>query len=149
MNILTIENDIVAKLQAEITTSGVTIESFPRDPQSKYPLYAKTAAILVRYQGSSYEEPVPNVKKTIVQNRSADWAITVLAKGLTGHTGVYTYLQQVRQALTGYTVGTTNEATIAYSSVMYPVRDAFVSEDAGTWEYEMIFRHQLEEVNSA
>lgn len=150
MNILDTENDIVSRLQAEITDNDITIRSFPADPSEH--IRRRKLEILVRYNGSAYAEPEPNRAKEINQIRATSWIITVLSNDvnpLTGHQGVYTFLQQIRQALTGYTPGTTTggavETALKWASMMYPTQDRFVREDSGEWEYEMIFNFAIEE----
>lgn len=150
MNILDTENDIVARLKARITDSDITIEGYPADP-TQY-VRRRKLCILVRYNNSEYSEPEPNRAKEINQIRTTSFVITVLSndvRPLTGYQGVYTFLQQVRQALTGYSPGTTSggdvETALKWATMMYPVTDRFVREDSGEWEYEMIFNFKIEE----
>lgn len=149
MNILTIENDIVAKLQADITANTIVISSFPADPEDY--ILKRQSSILVRYGGSQYSEPTPNRARKIQQNRTVFWNITVMiinVDPLTGHQGIYTYLNQIRQSLTEYTVGTQSGSAIALSQMMRPVSDAFVSNEGALWIYEMVFNHILEEAKT-
>lgn len=148
MNILTVENDIILHLQADITAAGVKILSFPDNPTDFLKKFVKTT-ILVRYNGDAFDDPEANRNKKINQNRVVEWVVNVLARGLVGHTGAYTFIQQVRQSLTEYTVGTeTGGATataLLWSSMMWPVTTKFLDEENGVWIYEMTFRHEIEE----
>jgi hypothetical protein len=155
MNVLEVENDIVDRLKDQITDADITIRSFPADP-TEY-IRRRKLSILVRYNGSTYELPAPNRAKEINQIRTASFIITILSNDvdpLTGFQGVYTFLQQVRQALTGYTPGTITGGSVltalqkALVSMMYPTTDRFVREDSGEWEYEMIFNFTIEETKN-
>jgi hypothetical protein len=147
MNILTAENAIVTRLKAVIT--GVTapsIQAFPNNPQDFFKRLHGNGAILVRFASSTYTEPLRNRQKVILQDRTGRWLITIVHRNLsptTGHTGLYTFLTSVRQALTGYTV--TNQAD---SSMMYPVRDGYAGYEEGKWFYEIEFEHTWPEDNT-
>ena len=149
MNILTAENDIVLHLKADITTAGVKIQSFPDNPADYLKRFAAVAAILARFNGDAFDDPEPNRNKKINQKRIVEWIFNVLSRGFKDHTGAYTLIQQVRQSLTEYTVGTeTGGATataLLWSSMMWPVTTRFLDEENGIWIYEMTFRHEIEE----
>lgn len=137
MDLLAAEADIVSHLQSDI--SATKIQSFPRDPSQAYRLLHHSNAILVRYNRSLYADPMPNRKKGISQIRTLEWIVTMVHKNLVEHDGVYAKLEAVRDSLTGYTVN-----SIAYSTVLRPLSDGFVSEDGGVWVYEMTFQHDIE-----
>lgn len=129
-----IEDDIVAKLTADIT--DVHVQSYPSNPNN-YQLIHPNGALLVRYLGSNYTEPDPNSKKVLVQDRVHEWEITVLDKNLRltkAHQGVYGRIEQVRESLSGYTISTLPDATI-----LFPIRDDFIGTQGGRWQYEIVF----------
>jgi len=147
MNLLTAEQDIIARLTTvfkDIDTpknrSHPKIESFPRDPAQFYEALRPEGAILVRYESSIYEPPEPNRNKTIVQDRTASWIISIVHRGLIDHDGVYAKMANVRTALTGYSL-----SDYAESTVLYPVSDRFVEEVGGVWHYEIVFQHTIPE----
>ncbi len=152
MDLLAVENDIVAKLKADIT--GLQIEAFPEDPEQFFRNLHGIGAILVRYDSSDYEIPKANRKQVITQTRTARWAIWVIYRGLITHDltdsseGLYTRLDAVKNSLTGYTIGTQSSAAVANASVMYPIRDQFVDENDGLWYHEIVFEHTTPEVES-
>lgn len=149
MNLLDVETDIIAKLQNDI--SGIEIRSYPPNA-AEFKLLHPLGSILVRYDNSDYSIPIPNSKKTITQDRTARWPITIIYKGLIAHNasneteGLYVRLKQVRECLTGYTPGTQSGSVIAESTVMYPVSDRFLDEDEGKWYHEIVFEHMVPEV---
>jgi len=145
MDILSAEQDLETKLETDI--SNINIESYPDDP-AVYNCMGPNGAILIRYSGSVYDEmELQAIRgKVISQVRTVEWIITILYRNLKAHTnltsGIYTYLEAVRESLTGYTINSLSEA-----GVMYPARDGFVSRDPSKrlWEYEIIFRHTIPE----
>lgn len=122
MTITEIEEAILIRLKAKI--QGLQIEGFPEKPY-EYKLIHPKGALLVSYAGSTYSEP----KSTdiVVQDRKMEFDITVVIRNLRTYEGAYAYLETVRIALTGY--------RIKGCSKIYPVKEVFVSEDAGIWQY--------------
>jgi hypothetical protein len=142
VNLETVEDAIVAKL-AEIT--NVHVQSWPDNPNDFNHIHP-SASLLVRYNGSSYNEPEPNNQKFLTQTRTAQWIVTVIQRSLKlkdGHQGIYALLESVRAKLSGYT-----PASLSDASIMWPTGDRFVSEQAGTWLYEMTFSHTYPETEA-
>lgn len=152
MDLLDVENDIIDELEANIT--GIEIKAFPADPNDIFKSLHPVGAVLLRYDSSDYTVPVPNRTKTISQVRTARWVIWILYKNLSGHNendesdGIYVRLKQVREALTGYTIGTQSGSAVADASVMYPVRDNFMDWQEGKWIHEIVFEHTVPEVEA-
>ena len=152
MNLLDAENDIVAKLQADIT--DLEIKCFQTDPRRDFKTLHPIGSVLVRYDSSDYEVPTPNRAQVITQQRTARWAIWVIFRGLITANdkdeadGLYVRLDEVRESLTGYTVGTQSGSAVADASVMYPIRDQFIDEDDGIWFHEIVFEHTVPEVEA-
>lgn len=134
MNLITIEDDIIAKLKTDIL--GVAVESWPDNP-ANYQLLHPTGALLIRYLGSSYLTPEPNSQQKVVHDRASLWEISIMQLSLKetkGHQGIYTLIESVRASLTGYTITSLDDA-----SVMHPTSDSFTREVGGTWLYKSIF----------
>jgi len=136
MNLLAAEQDIVSKLDTDI--SGVKVKSFPQN-EKEYKLLPKNGALLVGYSRSIYADPVNNRKKGVSQARTLEWIISIKHRNLQKHDGIYTLLEAVRNSLTGYTVN-----SISYSTVLRPISDGFVSVSGGVWTYEIVFHHDVE-----
>lgn len=125
MNLITVENDIVAKLNEISSVKAIAWPDDPVDFQKSYP----DGVLLVRYNGSNYEDPEPNNQPKVVQIRTLEFQIGILTKSFREtkkHQGAYTLIESVRAKLTGHT-----PTGFSDSSVMYPIGDGFVSEEAG------------------
>ena len=136
MDLSAIEDDLIAKLVADITTDTPEIRSFPDNP-ADYQLLHPKGAILVRYNGSNSETPVPNPQLKAVQLRTSNWTFFVVQKSLKkkkGHQGVYGLLEEIRASLVGYTI-----TGLADASIIWHTGDQFHSEVAGTWRYTVNF----------
>jgi hypothetical protein len=133
LNLTTVENDIITKLG---DIPDIEIRSFPDSP-SEYNLVHPGGALLVRYDGSDYQEPDGNNQRFLTQTRLFRWIITIVQKNLSfrnNHHGIYDLIELVRTTLSGYTITSKPDA-----SIMYPIGDRFVSENQGTWIYQMTF----------
>lgn len=126
MTIAEIEQAIIERLKAKV--QGVLVEGFPEKPYEFNLLHSK-GALLVRYVGSRFSEP--EATDLIVQTRRIEFEVVVVMRHLRTHEGAYSYLDAVRIALTGY--------KIPGCSKMYPVREEFISEEAGIWQYAITF----------
>lgn len=125
MNLITVENDIVSKLN-EI--SGIKAIAWPDAPVD-FPKIFPDGVLLVRYQGSNYETPDPNNQPKVVQTRTLEFQIAILTKSFREtkkHQGAYTLIESVRAKLTGHT-----PTGFSDSSIMFPLGDGFLSEEAG------------------
>lgn len=118
---------IVARLAAVLPS--LKAEAFPDDP-ANYRLYHPTGAALVIYGGSRYGEP--DSLGAIVQERLAEFDVTLLLRNLRGPTGANTHVDAIRLALTGFKVA-------GGGSKLRPVRDRFVAHDNGVWRFEITF----------
>ncbi|MDI1471926.1 hypothetical protein THER_1648 [Thermodesulfovibrio sp. N1] len=126
MTIADIEQAIIDRLKTKI--QGLEITGFPEKPK-EYRLLHPKGALLVSYAGSTFSEP--QSVNAIVQERKMEFDITVAMRHLRTHEGAYAYLDAVRIALTGY--------RITGCSKMYPVKEQFLSEDNGIWQYSITF----------
>jgi len=147
MDLLGAENDIIAKLSTDITE--IPVQSYPNTQTEIYRILQKDGAALVHYNGSAYQNADGRRSKKVVQQRVAQWAVILAYRGITGpnkttvRSSAYSYLEAIRQSLTGYTVN-----SLSQSEVMRPVRDSIIAQDKdkGVWFYQMIFQHAIDEV---
>lgn len=126
MNINNIENSIIERLKAKIPE--LHIEGFPEKP-AEFKLVHPKGAILVHYQGGIYSDQ--KALAVIVQEKKYEFSITVVMRHLRTHEGAYGYLDRVRNILTGFKP--------EGGSKMIPVKDEFIGEDNGIWQYSINF----------
>lgn len=126
LTIANIEKAIIERLKTKI--KGLEIIGFPERP-AEYRLIHPKGAILVSYAGATYSEP--QSVNAIVQERKMEFDVTVVMRHLRTHEGAYQYLEDVRRALSGY--------RISGCSKMYPLRERFLSEENGIWQYNITF----------
>ncbi len=126
MNIETIENKITDKLKSKLP--DLLIESFPEKPQEFVFTHPKSA-ILIHYQGGNYG----NLQSlnVIVQNKKMEFALTIITRNLRTNSGAYTLLEKIKSILTGF--------KIDGCSKMYPVKEDFLFENNGIWQYAINF----------
>lgn len=146
MDLLAAENAIVTRLDNQVKSSlksdfgAPKIQSFPQNPTDHFESISPVGEILVRFESMSAEAPEPNRVGTIVQDILINWSIWIISPNLITHTGVYTYIDKVKDALTGWTITDWYD-----SSPMYLQNTNFIQEEGGFWYYEMLFQHQLAE----
>jgi len=121
-----LENSIISRLQSQIT--AVPTEAFPENPKN-YALKHPDGVILVSYHGSQFEDPSQG--NVIFQDQKFEFDIVLIHRHLRNHQGAYDLLDQIRMALTGYQV--------AGYTKLYPVREQFISEENGLWQYGITF----------
>jgi len=126
MSIKTIENSIITQLQNNV--SDLKIEGFPDKP-ADYQLLHSKGAVLVHFQGATYNEPEETVFTQ--QDVTLEFGITLLIKGLRDKNGAYTYIDTIISTLTGYSPTGCNK--------MYPVKVDFLAEKEGIWQYTLSF----------
>ncbi len=136
MNLKDIENAIIMRLQAQVTT--VPTEGFPEKPE-QYKLRHKDGVLLVSYSGSKYSQPSQG--NAVVQDRRLEWDIILVFRHLREHTGAYDILDAVRTALTGHILS-------AEYTGMYPVQEQFISEVSGIWQYGITFAFHATHIQS-
>ena len=147
MDVQAAETDLVTKLTTDLVSYGVRVEAFPDEPEV-YICKSPHGAVLIRYNGSLYEDPdlIAVRGKRVNQERQVEWLFTVLYRNLSAHKNdagsMYTLIEAVRESLTGYTINSLVEA-----GVMYCVRDEFVGRDEKKklWEHELVMRHTIPE----
>ena len=126
MNTRDIENSIIQKLKGSFPE--VLVQGFPDKP-SEFILLHPIGALLVHYQGSNYTNS--NALGIISQENKKEFAITVVTRNLRANQGAYEYIDNVKAALTGFQP---NEC-----SILMPLKDYFISENSGIWQYGINF----------
>jgi len=122
MTLLDLEDALLARLKEELP--GYEVKSYPDNP-SDYVLTHPRGAVLVRFAGGKYG-PTEDIG-AMVQPRRTDWEITVVARHLRAHGGLYVLLDVLRIGLTGYQVPGCSKAFL--------LKEDFVSEVNGIWQY--------------
>lgn len=126
MNIEEIENQIVAKLKSEIP--DLYIESFPEKPD-EFVFTHPIGAVLVHYQGGNYG----NTESLgyVVHTKKLEFAFTIITRNLRKNAGAYATLEKVVSLLTGFKIDGCEK--------MYPIKEGFLSENNGIWQYNISF----------
>ena len=126
MNIREIENNIIEKLKD--TFPNILVQGFPDKP-SEFLLLHSIGALLVHYQGSTYSNT--DALGFISQENKKEFSITVVTRNLRTNDGAYTYLDKVKSVLTGFEP--------EGCSKLMPIKDFFISENNGIWQYGINF----------
>lgn len=135
MTIAEIEQAIIERLRAKITDLEIT--GFPEKP-AEYKLMHRKGALLVVFAGATYSEPKTDI---IYQERKLEFDINIVMRHLRTHEGAYAYLDAARIALTGFKVNGTGK--------FYPVREQFLSEEGGIWQYRITFACSMPAVEAS
>ena len=126
MNTRDIENSIIQKLKDSFPE--VLVQGFPDKP-SEFILLHPIGALLVHYQGSNYTNS--NAFGIISQENKKEFAITVVTRNLRANQGAYEYIDNVKAVLTGFQPDE--------CSKLMPLKDYFISENSGIWQYGITF----------
>ena len=126
MNIRDIENSIIEKLKQSFPE--VLVQGFPDKP-SEFILLHPIGALLVHYQGSNYTNSF--ALGFINQDNKKEFSITVVTRYLRQNQGAYEYLDKVKAVLTGFEPDG--------CSKLIPIKDFFISEKGGIWQYGINF----------
>jgi Gp37 protein len=137
LDIGTIEEAIVAQLQAQITS--IEIAHYPDRPES-WRMTHRIGAALVRYTGAHYGDLLST--SAIAQERKLQFDIEVITRDLgwavggeaSGTSpGAYAIIESIRTALTGFVIPGCRK--------IYPLREKFVKRDkqGGVWIYASSF----------
>ena len=126
MNISDIENSIIEKLKPNF--SNLLVQGFPEKPQ-EFTLLHPVGAVLVHYRGGNYSNA--DAINFISQDKKMDFAITIVTRNLRSNNGAYEVLDKIKQGLCGF--------KIAGCSKLTPVKEGFLSEISGIWQYEITF----------
>lgn len=141
MDFLTLEAELVAELKDKLGAL-VHVQSWPDNPEA-FEFTQPNGAVLVRFNSDTYSAPVPNRAGKIIQDRTAEWSIVALHRNLTRHEGVYTLLEAIRTAITGFTFPSAPDST-----VLFPIKGGFIGRAPGKWIYQLVFGQTMPEVES-
>jgi hypothetical protein len=125
----TIETAIVNQLKSQIT--DLPVYAFPDKPEDFKKLPSQNGLILVSYGGSGFEEPT-NLDE-LIQERTLEFTITLQIKDLRSHDGAYHYLEQISDALSGY-------SPQGNRRVMYQVEEGFIDMVKNVWFWGQTWR---------
>lgn len=117
--------DVKDHLNKRITE--VVIELFPDDPEN-YHLSHPSGAVLISYQGSRYGD-VQDITFTN-QERTIELSLTILTRSQWDESGAIALLDQVRNAMAGFTALNCKKATIK--------SEQFMGVETGIWSYQML-----------
>ena len=126
MSIRNIENQIITKIHEEFP--DLLVQGFPEKP-SEFILIHPIGAILVHYRGGSFSNT--NALDIISQEKKMDFAITLVTRNLRSNNGTYELLDKIKKVLCGYKIDECSKLT--------PVKEGFLSENNGIWQYEITF----------
>lgn len=126
MSIRNIENQIITKLHEEFP--DLLVQGFPEKP-SEFILIHPIGAILIHYRGGSFSNT--NALDIISQEKKMDFAITLVTRNLRSNNGTYELLDKIKKVLCGYKIDECSKLT--------PVKEGFLSENNGIWQYEITF----------
>lgn len=120
-----IETALVERLRARIRR--LAVDAHPGNP-STWRMAHQVGQLLVRYQESRYGQ-VEDVG-LVVQERTATFVVTVLARNLRDHRDLSGHLEEVRLALQGW-------RPPASMGKLRLVWDQFVDEQDGVWRHDV------------
>lgn len=132
ITIESLETALVALIKTGV--ENVNVLKHPNNPDI-FELTGKSGAILVHYDGSTFENTQSSVIKQI---RTIRFSFILyfynlrVNEGQHGNNGVYSVLDDLRKAVTGYINTGQN-----WLSKLYITREDFVSFEEGVWRYDM------------
>jgi hypothetical protein len=126
MSIRAIEDSIIKRLKADF--KDLFVDGFPEKPQ-EFSLIHPIGALLVHYRGGNYSDS--NALGYIIQSKKMNFAITVVTRNLRSNEGTYEILDKVKKSLCGFKIDECTRLTT--------VKEDFISETNGIWQYEIIF----------
>ncbi|AVH35416.1 hypothetical protein AL532_03365 [Pseudomonas monteilii] len=107
----------------------LAVELFPEAP-SGYRLNHPRGAILVAFGNSKFGEP--EALDAVFQQRNMTIPLTLVFRQLNGRDGVISYLDAIRDCLTGWYPPHCDNAC-------RPVDEVFIGQVAGLWQYTQRF----------
>ncbi len=116
-----IEAAIVARIESQVS---LTVKAFPSTPDDYKKLPFNRGLVLVAYSGSDLSDPTN--RDEIVQQRAMEFSVTLQVRDLRGHEGAYSYLEQIRTALSGF-------SPMNDLNVMFMTSEALLSVVENVW----------------
>ena len=130
---LPILRDVVARIQQQMP--DIEVRLFPDDP-AKYSFTHPKGAVLVGYQGGSFERP--HDIEAVVQQRNLTLHLTLFGRGLHNESGTLPLLDRLRLALTGHKPPDCNK--------IHLLSESFLSEAGGVWQYELRAQTETQQI---
>ena len=135
MNIRNVENAIIERLQTSFPE--ILVDGFPDKP-SEFILLHPIGALLVHYQGSNYT--TTQALGFVTQVNQKEFSITIVTRNLRNNNGAYEYLDKVKAELSGFQI---DECTS-----LIPIKDFFISENKGIWQYGINFTLKTQNIQT-
>ena len=135
MNIRNVENAIIERLQTSFPE--ILVDGFPDKP-SEFILLHPVGALLVHYQGSNYT--TTQALGFVTQVNQKEFSITIVTRNLRNNNGAYEYLDKVKAELSGFQI---DECTS-----LIPIKDFFISENKGIWQYGINFTLKTQNIQT-
>ena len=135
MNIRNVENAIIERLQTSFPE--ILVDGFP-DKLSEFILLHPIGALLVHYQGSNYT--TTQALGFVTQVNQKEFSITIVTRNLRNNNGAYEYLDKVKAELSGFQI---DECTS-----LIPIKDFFISENKGIWQYGINFTLKTQNIQT-
>ena len=130
-----IENEIIERLQTSFPE--ILVDGFPDKP-SEFILLHPVGALLVHYQGSNYT--TTQALGFVTQVNQKEFSITIVTRNLRNNNGAYEYLDKVKAELSGFQI---DECTS-----LIPIKDFFISENKGIWQYGINFTLKTQNIQT-
>lgn len=138
------EDELITQLKTAFPDTALEVRSYPDNPDNYISqLKHIGGAILVSFQGGSWETPEGNNQRVLVQEATYLWQFTTLKKSLArqkNQSGSYDTLELIRTTLSGFT-----PAGFDDSSVLFPVNVGFIERVKGFYSYQITMGHTIEE----
>lgn len=143
MDLVGYENALQSKLDTDLTES-VKVESYPDDFQEYISqLKNVNGAVLIVWQGSSFEAPDANNEQQLIQDAIYNWQFTVLQQNMgpkNNQYGIYAIMEEIRTILSGFTPAGFDDC-----GVLFPVSAGFLERVNGFYVYQYTFGHTIPE----
>jgi len=122
-----IENALTDRVSEILAPFGFAVEPFPDNPDS-YKFMHPKGAVLVVNKGSRYSPPETMGKA--IQDRKLVFELTVMARNLRKHQGVYAVTDDLALGLAGW-----KAPGSIFGAVL--VSDGFVDRNASVWTWKL------------
>lgn len=129
---MTLTSQILASIMqrlTEIHSRELAIEYFPEQPAT-YRLNHPTGSILISYSRSNFL--VNDAVDATLMQRELTIPLTLVFRKLHGEFGVITYLDKIRETLTGFKPPHCEQS-------LKPISESFLAQNMGIWQYALDF----------
>lgn len=115
----------------------VKVDIFPQDPK-QWRFQNAGANILIGYNSSSFANQ--EATDVVLQERTLNIDLIVIAKGLHNDFGALEILDKTRMAIVGFKPKD--------SSQIYLINEEFLSEEQGAWFYRLVIETKTQQVQA-